>query len=955
MASITQFNFSGGEITPELHGNTGLEKYRTSLKTLTNVTVKKTGGLQNRPGTEFLGEVFTSTKTVRTIPFIFSDAQTYVLEFGHETMQIFKNGELLKLAAQSISAITNANPGVITYVGADTYSNGDHVYISGITGAIGAYLNNRTFIVANVNAGANTFTLKYRDGTTDVNTTSFGAYASGGSIEEIYYIATPYAEQYIADLQFSQSGDIITIAHQTFQPRELSRTGDTSWSFNYVVFDSDTSKPTAISQTGTAFATLPSGVYKVTAVDANTGEESTPGFWGTGRAITAITVASPGVVTSNAHGFVNTEIFLTGINGMVQLNTRRFIAVSTGANTFTLRDDYGIGGSLSTASYSFYTSGGTAYIVGGFDGTLQRAASSTPITISWTRPTAQITYFKIYKMDSTQYGTFAFGLIGTSDGYQFIDNGIDPDFTQQPPELRNPFLDSGNYPKVVAHAQQRIFYANTVNNPETIWGSKTGSYHNFITRSVITDDNPITATVANRKVNQINHIVDLERLVCLLAGSEVSLNGSQSGFVTPTEVNAKTQSYNGTGDLRPILLDNTVLYIQNRGSYIRELSFVGETYSGTDLSLFAKHLFEGYTITDWDFQENPDSIVWAVRSDGTLLSMTYVKAQNVIAWSKHTFRYGTVENVCVVPEGVEDKVHLVIKRTIDGRTTRYVESMSNRYVNNVLDNIFMDSALSLDGRHTGSTTMTLTGSGWTYLDTLTLTASAGTFLSSDVGNEIHLTGSDGTLIRCEITAYTSATVVSVRPDRTVPASMQATAISTWGKAVDEISGLWHLEGKPVSVIGDGFVVASPYNPEYTTLTVTNGAITLPRPYVVIHVGLPYISDVETLDIDAPNIETLSTKKILITEVTARVYKTKGLWFGREAPSDDDTDALEGLTELKLRSNESMDDPVALKTGVIDTIIETKWSEGGRVFLRQVDPLPLTLISLTPSGIIPVGG
>lgn len=954
MASITQFNFSGGEITPELHGNTGFDKYRTSLKTLTNVTVKKSGGLQNRPGTEFISEVFDSTRTVRLVPFIFSDSQTYVLEFGHQTLRIVKQGVLLKLASQNITAISNANPCVITYAGADTYSNGDIVYISGITGAIGTYLNNRSFKVGTVNAGANTFPIKYRSGT-DVDSTSFGSYSSGGIIEEEYYITTDYSESDLDALQFSQSGDIITITHQSYAPRELSRTGDTSWSFAITVFDSDTSKPTNITQSGSAFAANPNGVYKVTAVDATTGEESTPGFWGTGRAITAITRAAPGVVTSNAHGFVNTEIYLTGINGMIQLNTRRFIAASTGANTFTLRDDYGLGGNLDTSSYSTYTSGGTAYIVGGYDGTLERASTSTPITISWTRPTARIVYFKIYKMNSNLYGTFAFGLIGTSDGYQFVDNGITPDFTQQPPELRNPFIDSGNYPKTVAHAQQRIFYANTINNPETFWGSKTGCYHNFITRSTISDGDPVTGTLANRKVNQINHLVDLERLVCLLAGSEVTLNGSQSGFVTPEEVNAKTQSYNGSSDLRPVLMDESVLYIQNRGSYIRELSFVGETYAGTDLSLFAKHLFEGYTITDWSFQENPDSIIWAVRSDGVLLSLTYVKAQNIIAWAKHTFRYGIVENVCVVPHGTEDKVYLIIKRTISNRTTRYIEALTNRFIDDIKDNIFMDSSLSLDGRNTASTTMTLSGSGWTYLDTLTLTASAGTFLSNDVRNEIHITGSDGTLIRCEITAYTSPTVVSVRPDRTVPASMQAVAISTWSKAVDDISGLWHLEGKPVSVLGDGFVVASPYNSDYSTLTVANGAITLPRPYAVVHVGLPYISDIETLDIDAPNIQTLSTKKILITEVTARVYKTKGVWFGREAPSDDETDALEGLTELKLRSNESMDDPVALKTGVIDTIIETKWSEGGRVFIRQVDPLPLTLISLTPSGIIPAGG
>ena len=952
MSAITQNNFTGGELSPELHGDTGLEKYRTSLKTARNVTIKKIGSLQNRSGSEFIAEVNDSSKAIRFIPFIFSDSQTYVLEFGNLYMRVHKNGVQQKATAKAITGASISSQTVIDCVG-NGYTNGDEIYVSGILGM--TQLNNRWFKISDVHA--NDFKIKLMDASTYVNTTTYGTYTSGGTAEKVYQITTPYVEADLSTLQFSQSADIITIAHQNYAPRELSRTGDIVWTLSLVVFDSDAGKPTGIAQSGTAYATASSGVYKVTAIDAITGEESTPGFWGTGRTITGITQANPGVITSVAHGFVNTEIFLTGILGMTELNTRRFIASLIGANTFSLRDDYGSGGSLNTTSLGAYTSGGTAYIVGGFDGTLQRAASTTPISITWSKPSG-VSYFKIYKSDNVSYGTFAFGLIGTSDSTSFSDNGITPDFTKLPPEIRNPFYGSSNYPKAVSHAQQRIFYANTVNNPETVWGSKTGCYHNFITRSTITDDQPLTFTIANRKVNQIKHLVDLEKMVALLSGSEVALNGNQAGFVTPDSVNAKTPSYNGSADLSPILTDSSLVYLQSRASIVRELKVSSLETTGADLTLPSKHLVENYTIVDWAYQENPDSIIWAVRSDGVLLSMTYVPSQNIVAWTRHDFEGGTVENVVVVPEGTEDAVYILVNRTIGSRTTRYIERLSNRFVSAITDNIFMDSALTYDGRGNGTKTMTLSGgSTWLYDETITLTASSSTFASTDVGNEVHFYDADGVVLgRFSINAYSSATVVTGKFDRTVPVALRTVATTTWALAVDQVTGLWHLEGQTVSVLGDGSVVGSPYNSTLTTTyTVSVGTITLDRCYAVIHVGLPYLSDVETLDIDSPSTPNLQRRRILITEVTAKVYKTKGLWFGAKAPNDDSTDAAEDLTELKLREYESLDSAIAIKTGPIDCVIKTQWSEGGRVFIRQIDPLPMAILSITPSGIIPAGG
>jgi hypothetical protein len=182
--------------------------------------------------------------------------------------------------------------------------------------------------------------------------------------------------------------------------------------------------------------------------------------------------------------------------------------------------------------------------------------------------------------------------------------------------------------------------------------------------------------------------------------------------------------------------------------------------------------------------------------------------------------------------------------------------------------------------------------------------------------------------------------------------MRTGSTENWAKAVDTISGLSHLEGEEVSTLGDGFVVASPNNASYTTKTVASGTVTLDKCYSVIHAGLPFISDVETLDVDNPNGETVADKKKLVSDVTIYVEASRGIWCGGKPPTDDDVDPLEGLYEYKGRNDELMDDPIALKTGQVNINTMSEWSNNGRTFIRQVDPLPLSILAIMPSVLAP---
>jgi hypothetical protein len=880
MTAIMQKAFSAGELSPSLYARTDVAKYQTALRKCRNFYVMRHGGATNRPGTQYVGEVKDSSKEVRLIPFVFNTTQTYCLEFGNLYMRVIKNGEYIKLTSQAITGITNANPCVVTYSGSDTYANGDTVYISGIVGPIGTYLNGRQFKVANVNTGSNTFELDYNDGT-NVNSTSFGAYTSGGTLEEIYEIATPYLEADLAQLKYVQSADVVNIVHPSYAPRRLARTGDASWTLTTITFEPEVDYPTSITavQNGTTGSTTYK--YTVTAFDPLTGQE------------TPLKAVPP----SGAY-------LATVANGNANLTATNSITVS-----WSLTSLYG-------------------YVAADLE-------------------------FNIYREINGVYG-----FIGVSSGVtSFVDTGYDIDTTDTPPRIVEDFNAADDYPSTVTYYQQRLCLANTNNEIEKVWCSKTGNFYDFSTSQPIQDDDAVIFNLSGRQVNRVNHLVDLGVLIMFTESGEFVANGDQGGTLTPSAINSRQSSYNGSNSrLAPIVIGNSAIYVQSRGNNVRDINFKFESndYTGDELSIYSAHLVDDFQLVDWAYQQIPHSILWMVRDDGTMLGMTYVREQQMLAWHQHDFENGFVESVCSIPEGSEDTLYMTVLRIIDGKEVRYIEKFVSRKISDIKDIAILDSHLSYDGRNTGSTTMTLSGSGWAYTDTLTLTASASTFVSTDVGNEIQIYDTDGTVIRFEITAYTSATVVSGRPNRTVPVTLQAVATSNWARAVDTISGLWHLEGQSVSVYADGLVVGNPNNDAYEEIMVSNGQITLSENYAVIYVGLPITSDIETLNIDTPSANTMIDRNKLISKVSLYVEKTRGLWAGTRPP-DETVDFLDGLTELKIREGEPYDSPVDLETDPVDIITEATWNNNGRVFIRQTDPVPCSILSIAPTGYIPFPG
>jgi hypothetical protein len=169
-------------------------------------------------------------------------------------------------------------------------------------------------------------------------------------------------------------------------------------------------------------------------------------------------------------------------------------------------------------------------------------------------------------------------------------------------------------------------------------------------------------------------------LIALTASGAWRIDGgTQSSVITPAQFDAVPQAYNGCSDVPPIVINYDILYVQAKGATVRDLSynFYVNIYTGTDMTVLSKHLFDGHQIIEWAYSEEPYKVIWAVREDGTLLSFTYIKEQDVYAWCRHDTN-GLFKSVCSISEGNENAVYFVVQRMVNGRMVQYVERMASR-------------------------------------------------------------------------------------------------------------------------------------------------------------------------------------------------------------------------------------------------------------------------------------
>jgi len=354
-----------------------------------------------------------------------------------------------------------------------------------------------------------------------------------------------------------------------------------------------------------------------------------------------------------------------------------------------------------------------------------------PVVLTWDHVDGAVEY-RVYG-DPYENGTF--GYLGTAtELLGFYDVGTDPDFGDTPPVPRTLFAAENLYPAVsVVHQQRRIF-AGTHTDREDVFASRVGHRSNFGIRSPLQDDDAVSWNLASNLVQPVRHLVGLKQLVVLTDQGEWIVRGGDDGVITPTAINLDQHGYVGASEAAPVIIGNAIVFVQARGTVLRELRFDQqvEGLSGRDLTLWSAHLFKRYGITQIAYAQVPDSIVWCVRSDGSLLGLTYIPDADEWGWHRHDTD-GSFEQVVVLPEGQEDAVYVVVRRELGGVERRYIERFATRAYASLADAVFLDVSKTYDG------VATTTVSGLTHLAGASVrvladgVALAGTFRVSNAG------------------------------------------------------------------------------------------------------------------------------------------------------------------------------------------------------------------------------
>lgn len=431
--------------------------------------------------------------------------------------------------------------------------------------------------------------------------------------------------------------------------------------------------------------------------------------------------------------------------------------------------------------------------------------------------------------------------------------------------------ETTGYPQAAVFFEQRLYVAATTDQPQTFWASQTGDFENFKPdddADVVEADDALNFTLAADDVNAIRWLsANEDALVIGTAGGEW-VPTSDGIVITPLDINVRRQTAHGSARIQPVRSGNTVVFVQRANRKLREFgfSFENDGYRAIDLTRLSQHITKG-GIVEMAYAGEPEPIVWSVRNDGQLLSLTLNRDEDVVGWGRHilggSFGSGNsvVESVDVIPgdngagqtqdSSDRDEVWLMVKRTINGSTKRYIEFFE------------------------------------------------GNFETGDAEED----------------AYYSDSLITYD-----------------GAAATVLTGLGHLEGQTVKILADAAIVADK--------TVSSSSITLDTSASVAQIGLGYTHSLKTLKISAGNPSgTPLGKTKRIYGLTFVLLNSHTLAFG---PDDDD------LIETDFRVvSDPMDSAAPLFTGEKFLEFQGDWTQDARIIVESNDPVPFTLLALTP--------
>ena len=800
-------NFSSGEVSPRLAARLDLAQYQNSCRTVQNGIVTVQGGVEKRPGSYYVGTVADSSKKTYLFSFRYSAEQQYVLEFGNCYIRFYYEHALV--------------------VSAD--------------------------------------------------------------------VVTPYLTAEIPSLKMRQSGDIIYIAHPNHPPAKLSRYA-TGWVYEVITFQMGSHPVRSVSagQAGCVRVSVinhgfasnnavyisgvngvpqANGIFIINVIDVDTFDligSSLPGVAVSGISPLgqAIVVGTPGLVV-NTGDYVN----IGGVQGTTEANGTWKVTVLDALPNIQLDNsayvnNYISGGWASLASSYGYTSGGSATLILPITGAANNGSGEIRITssdhgfltgqgVNVTQVLGTTEANAIWEISVIDENTY--DLNGSTFTHAYTSGGYGIPVT---------FATANNYPSTVAFFEQRLVWGASLNQPQSLWFSHTGSFENLITGT--NDDDAIFYSLNSDGVNTTRWMASWNVLLLGTVDGEWRFGGATiTDPVTPTSALAKIQSKKGSADIEALLIGDLVIFVQYYGKKIYQIgyTFVSDSFSSAELTKLASHITSPGIIA-MAAQEAPECVVWFVRSDGVLVSMTFYTDEKIIAFSRH-ITDGLYESVTSVKGETEDEIWVIVNR--DG--VRCIEYFMPRDFTAGESGLrpypyfFVDCGLTFDGgdpvtitnsTRTNPVVITYSGNnptnGWTIRP-----ESVGGM--TDINNNVYtvagvntsdktfqLSGVDGS----SFDAYTTG--------------------GTWRRVVSTVTGLGHLFGKEVDICADGYALESQ--------VVSGASLSLGEYYNRISVGLHYdfILEPQSIEINTMQGTSAGTTK-RIEKLMLRFYNTIGCKVG----------------------------------------------------------------------------
>jgi hypothetical protein len=671
-----QTNFTSGEVSKDVSARVDVNKYFNGAEKLENFIVKPQGGAYNRSGTQYVYPGKYGTKETLTRRFEFSVEQAYVIEFGDRYFRVYRNG---------------------------------------------------------------------------------GIVLSGGVPVEV---TTPYNAADLRSLKFTQSADVLYITHPLYRTRKITRTSHTSWTISVINFNDGPYLDE--NSTGTVF-TVDTVVSRATLRSTN--NDFVVGD--VGKFVEFIHEGK--LLIGEIKAYVSgTEVTIepkfnvvdpASIDTKAKLDFMDAVTDPTPAYD-RVRSTLSIFGTDTENSYikvdgvwyfcSEHKAGGESIGAGG--GIVAHTLDIMEVTVTPTMiaaPTGLITYSDQLITARLQSSTNTFDsardvgrLFRMRLGVKIVWGEITnvSDAMTCTVELGNPFpsdpedpsslLEGGrtsnwrlgawytdNYPSVVTFHEERLTFANTPLQPQTMWMSVSQDYENMAptdSESEVLDDSAINYTMVAKKVNAIRWLESGPVLLLGTSGAEWQAKASTiNETITPTNINVLPQTpYGSTQYVDPERVGSAILFVDRSGSDVRELtySFEVDSYVANHMTVLSEHILEDAGgALEVAYQQHPDPIFWVVTNSGDLVAMTYDSAQQVAAWFRVKIGGGSVKSIAVIPsaDSKQDEVWLVVERTINGNTVKYIEILQKPFTSRsqtIEEAFFVDSGLTYNGTATSTVT-----------------------------------------------------------------------------------------------------------------------------------------------------------------------------------------------------------------------------------------------------------